>query len=231
VTLTAYTAGLSAAKIVAQCEALSHYPGLNLVSGSEVITAPAYVALNEILTSLYTRHEWPFLATAANVVIASRENSLPVDFWRARFSHPLVLIDGDQRKTLALMSPEDFFHQGLNAVTATGTPSRYTIDKNRSSYFVDCVPSESFNGELHYYKLPTRLTATTDVPMFPDSSLLVQLLSAWYYQQQDDTRYQMAKMEAAEAFAQVKASLYEDSDGQTTLLDPRVFRSPNYDCW
>jgi hypothetical protein len=228
VTLTAYTAGLSAAKIVAQCEALTQYPGLNLVSGSESINAPAYIALNELLSSLYTRHEWPFLATASNVVISARENSLPTDFWRARFSHPLVLIDGDARHTLTLMSPEDFFHQGLNAVTATGTPSRYTIDKNRSSYFVDCVPSRTFNGELHYYKLPTRLTATTDVPMFPDSSLLVQLLGAWYYQQQDDQRYVTAKQEAAEAMAQVKASLYEDSDGASTLLDPRVFRTPHY---
>jgi hypothetical protein len=231
VSLTAYTAGLTAQKIVAQCEALSHYPGLHLDAGTEAITAPAYVALNEILTSLYTRHDWPFLATAANVTISARENALPVDYWRQRFVDPLILIDGDQRKTLALMSPDDFFHQGLSSVSATGTPTRYTIDKNRSSFFVDCTPSQSFNAELHYYKLPTRLTAKEQVPMFPDSSMLVQLLSAWYYQQQDDSRYQQAKLEAAEAVMQVKASLYEDSDGADSLLDPRRFRTPNYDSW
>lgn len=230
--LNAYTAGLTAQKIVAQCEQTCGWPGLHLVSGSEVITAPAYVQLNEILTSLYTQHEWPFLATAANVVIASRENSLPVDYWRARFHEPLILIDGDDRRTLSLLEPAQFFHMGLASTTATGRPTRFTIDKNRSSFYVDCIPDRSYNAELHYYKYVARLTAITDVPMFPDSGLLIQLLCAWYYQRDDDqTRWQIAKAEGAESVARIKASLTEDSDGGNTLLDPRVFRSPDYDRW
>lgn len=223
--LNAYTAGRTAQQIVAQCEVTCGSPGLHLVSGSEGITAPAYVQLNEILTSLYTQHEWPFLASAANVAIASRENSLPTDYWRARFHDPLILINGDSRTTLALMTPEAFFHAGLNAVTATGTPTRFTIDKQRSSYYVDCIPDRTYNGELHYYKYVARLTAITDVPTFPDSQLLIQLLCAWYFQRDDDAeRWQIAKAENVEAVARIKASLSEDSDGDNTLLDPRVFR-------
>lgn len=231
--LNAYTAGLTAQKIVAQCEQACGSPGLHLTSGgSEAITAPAYVQLNEILTSLYTQHEWPFLATASNIVIASRENSLPVDFWRSRFHDPLILIDGDTRYTLMLMEPAAFYHSGLASTSTTGKPTRFMIDKNRSSYFVDCIPDRSYNGELHYYKYVARLTAITDVPLFPDSQLLVQLLCAWYYQRDDDAgRWQIAKSENAEAVARIKASLTEESDGGNSLLDPRVFRVPDYDCW
>lgn len=230
--LNAYTAGRTAAQIVAQAEQTCGHPGLHLVSGSEAITAPAYVQLNEILTSLYTQHEWPFLATAANVVISARENSLPTDYWRARFSDPLILIDGDSRYTLPLLDPSAFYHAGLSSTTATGKPTRFTIDKNRSSFFVDCIPDQSYNAELHYFKYIARLTAITDVPMFPDSALLIQLLCAWYYQRDDDpNRWQMAKAEGAEAIARIRASLTEDSDGGNDLLDPRVFKRADYDCW
>ena len=68
--------------------------------------------------------------------------------------------------------------------------------------------------------------------MFPDSALLVQLLAAWYFQRDDDAgRWQLAKSETAEAIARIRASLSEDSDGENTLLDPRVFRTPPFDGW
>lgn len=222
--------GLTAAQIVQQAEALHDYPGKNLVSGSDNIAAAAYVALNEILTSLYTQRDWPFLASATNVTISARENALPTDYWRARFQDPLLLIDGDNRYVLRMMDPASFFQQGLHAVSATGTPTRATIDKKRGSFFVDCVPSRTFNAELHYFRYVARLTATSQVPVYPDSQHLVQLLNAWYAQQQNDPeRYQMAKAEAAEAEARIRASLWESTDDDNTLLDPRVFRRVDYD--
>jgi hypothetical protein len=232
VALNAYTAGRTAQQIVAQAEQTCGHPGLHQVSGTEGITAPAYVQLNEILTSLYTQHEWPFLASATNVVISARENSLPLDYWRARFVEPLVLIDGDSRITLMLLAPEAFYHSGLSSTTATGRPTRFTIDKQRSSFFVDCLPDRSYNAELHYYKYVARLTAITDVPLFPDSQQLIQMLCAWYYQRDNDPeRWQIAKAENVEAIARIKASLTEDSDGGNDLLDPRTFRTPDYDAW
>jgi hypothetical protein len=232
VALNAYTTGLTAQEIVAQCEQTCGSPGLHLVSGTEGITAPAYVQLNEILTSLYTQHEWPFLATASNPVLAARENALPSDYWRARFHDPLILLDGDSRYTLKLTDPSAWFHGGLEAATSTGRPTSFTIDKSRSSFFLDCIPDRTYNGELHYYRFVPRLTATSQVPMFPDSALLVQLLAAWYFQRDDDAgRWQLAKSETAEAIARIRASLSEDSDGENTLLDPRVFRTPPFDGW
>jgi hypothetical protein len=41
----------------------------------------------------------------------------------------------------------------------------------------------------------------------------------------------LAKSETAEAIARIRASLSEDSDGENTLLDPRVFRTPPFDGW
>jgi hypothetical protein len=159
--------GPDRAGIVAQCEQTCGSPGLHLVAGVEDINAPAYVQLNEILTSLYTQHEWPFLATASNPVLASRENALPSDYWRARFHDPLILLDGDSRYTLTLKDPSAWFHGGLEAATSTGRPTSFTIDKSRSSFFLDCIPDRTYNGELHYYRFVPRLTTKESVPMFP----------------------------------------------------------------
>src|SRR5690606_40890737 len=134
----------------------------NLVSGSESINAAAYVALNTILKALYTQRDWPFLASATNITIASRENSLPTDYWRARFHDPLILISGTERYPLRMLDPATFFHNGLAAQTATGMPSRATIDKKRGSFFVDCTPDRTYNAELHYFRYVAAPTATSD---------------------------------------------------------------------
>ncbi len=230
--LDAHEDGLTAAQIVAQCEALHDYPGKDLVSGSASINAPAYVALNQILKALYTQRDWPFLASATNVSIAARENSLPTDYWRARFTDPLILISGDRRIPLRMLDPATFFQRGLHSQSNTGTPSSATIDKKRGSFYVDCIPSQTFNAELHYFRYVAALTATSDVPVYPHSDHVVQLLNAWYAQQQNDSdRYQMAKAEAAEAEARIRASVWESTDDDNTLLDPRVFKVPRYDCY
>lgn len=232
--LNAYTAGLTAAQLTAQCEALSQYPGLNLyppsgaapASGAEFAATPAYVALNEILTGLYTQHEWPFLDSGGTVTIAARENALPSDFWRCRFENPLILLDGDARYILDHLDPESFFHGGVSSPSQTGRPSCFTIDKNRSSFYVDCTPDRSYVGELHYQKYLARLTTVTAVPMFPHPDVLVQKLLAWYYQQQDDTRWQAAQAEAQQMLLRVRASLYEDRDSAAAIpLDGRFFRA------
>ena len=223
--LNAYTAGPTAAELVAQAEALAGHPGLHLVSGSESISAPAYVALNEILTGLYTQYEWPFLDTGANVTISARENSLPTDFWRCRFENPLMILDGDSRYILQQYDPATFFHAGLSSQVVTGRPSSFSIDKNRSSYFVDATPDKTYNGELHYQKYLARLTATTAVPMFPHPDLVIQKLLAWYYQHEDDSRWQAAKAEADNMLLRIRASAYEDRDSAAAIpLDGRIFR-------
>lgn len=223
--LNAYTAGLTAAQLMEQCEALANYPGLNLVGGVVSTSSQAFRALNEILTGLYTQYEWPFLDTGGTVAIAARENSLPPDFWRCRFENPLILLDGDSRYVLQQLDPETFFHAGVSAPSQTGRPSVFTIDKNRSSFYVDKTPDQSYVGELHYQKYIARLSATSAVPMFPHPDLLVQKLLAWYYQQQDDTRWQAAKAEADAMFLRIRASAYEDRDSSAAIpLDGRMFR-------
>lgn len=230
--LDAYEDGRTAAEIMAQCEAMHDYPGLNLVGGSVSTSSKAFIQLNEILTDVYTSRDWPFLASATNVVISARENSLPTDYWRARFHDPLVLIKGNERLALTMLDPASFFHGGLHAINATGEPKRATIDKKRGSFYVDCSPDRSYNAELHYFRYVARLTATSDVPLYPHHSHLIQLLNAWYAQQQNDPeRYQMAKAEAGEQEARIRASLWESTDDDNTLLDPRLFRRPDYDCW
>ena len=221
--------GPTAAQIMAQVEAMHDYPGLNLVGGSVSASSLAFRQLNEILTNLYTARDWPFLASAANITVSARENALPTDYWRARFHDPLLLVIGSDRRALHMMDPASFFHAGLNAVSATGTPTRATIDKKRGNFFVDCIPSEAYNAELHYFRYVARLTATGDIPIYPDPSHVIQLLAAWYAQQQNDPeRYQMAKAEATELEARIRASLWEDTDDSNQLLDPRTFRHPNY---
>lgn len=230
--LNAYTAGLTCAQIAAQCEALAGNPGLHLNPTTLVAPTtptlfaetPAYVALNEILTGLYTQYEWPFLDTAANITVASRENALPTDFWRCRFENPLMVLDGGSRYVLDQLDPATFFHAGLSTQSVTGRPTCFTIDKNRSSYFVDATPDKTYNGELHYTKYLARLTATTEVPMFPHPDLIVQKLLVWYYQHQDDNRWQAAAANVQDMMTRIRASAYEDRDSSAQIpLDGHWF--------
>lgn len=223
--LDAYTAGPSAQTIVAQVELIAGSPALNLnpstkaapTSSSELNATAAYVWLNELLTELYTTREWPFLETAANLVIAARENALPTDFWRTRFPDPLIIIDGTQRRQLAQLSPEEFFSSNVTASPPTGPPNMFMIDKNRSSFFVNPIPDKSYNAELHYVKYIPRLTAITDVPLFPHSSYLIQAMLAKYYQHQNDDRYASAQAEAAQILQQITAQAFEERDTNSVV--------------
>lgn len=238
--LDAYTQGLTAQEIAEQCEALAGNPNLHLfaptqlapVSPTEFKATPAYRQLRTLVAALYLEYEWPFLGTGGTVQVTARENALPLDFWRLRFPDPLVLLDGDNRYVLWHLDPQTWFHRSLQPTTQSGRPTSFSIDKARSSFYIDPVPNKSYQAELHYYRRPNfdsdaapdKLTAVADVVRFPHSDLLVQQLLVFYYQHQDDSRWMAAKQEAAEMLLRIRASSDDERDSPAAIpLDSQWF--------
>ena len=230
--LNAFTAGLTAAQIVTQVEAMAGHPNLHLdASGTEAITNLAYRWLNELIVELNSAYEWPFNETGADITITARENNLPTDFYRLRFQEPLLIKAGDSRIPVLAVSADAFYH-AIAGEPTYGEPRIFTIDQYRATLFVNPIPSAAVQCELHYQRYIPRLSATSAVPSFPNSDLLIQKLLAKYAQHQKDwPTYQAAKAEAAEMLQRMRASVYGDGDSAMSQvpLDRGYFRAVVYD--
>lgn len=243
--LDAYSQGLTAQEIVEQCETLAGSPGyhLNPTTGlapttpAEFKATPAYRQLRVVLNELYLQYEWPFLATGTNLAVAGRENTLPLDFWRVQFANPLILLDGSQRHMIHHLSPDQFFRH-MRQTSGSARPTYWTIDKSRSSFYVDPIPDKGYLCEFHYYRRPNfdaddapdKLTDPTDIVRMPHSELLIEKLMAWYYRVQDDARYPTAKQEAGEMLSRIRAASDDDRDAAAAIpLDPLIFSTPTYE--
>lgn len=244
--MTAHTDGLTAEEICQQAEALAGHPNLHLhpstgaapTSEAELDATPAYIWLNELIQHKLMTGDWPFLETAATVNITARENDLPANYWRQRFDHGLFLLDGSSRYQLIRCTPE-YWHSSVLAATSPGQgrPTHYFLDRARQSFYVDRVPDQSYQAEMHYQRTIGRITDKDQVPgrdpnnyaSLPYPWLLVNLLVEAYYKHQNDQRWQQQKIDNQQLVAEVRNSISEPFDTEPSIpLDSRMFLTPRY---
>lgn len=228
-----YSEGKNAQQITDACELLAGQPKLNLcpdtgqppANSAELDITPAYAWLNDILQGNYVDQEWPFLDSAETVTMfaGSAEVALPCNFLRVQFDDALIILGAhNQRTPVRHVDPTAFWRGALSSSRAM--PTRFTIDRKRSVIILDPTPDKSYVCELHYRFFIPRLTAITDVPFFPHKDYLEKQLKVMYYEQQNDSRIDGARNEAANAYARIRVAAYDNRDAENQIpLDSGFF--------
>lgn len=241
--LGVFTNTFTAQKVVTMAERKAGGPGYHLnTSGSEDLTAPAYVQLQAILDHQAQRRHWPFRHDARTLTLNSRITALPLDFWRAAFNQAFLVDVNGVRSVLPIIGLSDF-HSEISSVswqqgttTATGRPQYITIFKHQGTsgggtgegkIIADVTPDTTYYLELHYDPMASPLSAITSVPWFPWSQWLIEALVCDLYLSQDDSRYQLAAMSRDKLMREILDSLSDPGQrGAAIGYDPLRYVRP-----
>lgn len=243
--LAAYEEGESLEQIVNDCERLAGNQGLNLdpvtklpPTAGNLANAPAYRWILDIIRNLYLVHDWPFAIIARTLEIDSgteRCLCLPADFWRVAYTNPLYgLIANETRFSIAHVTRPQFFdNQGLANSTSRGRPVKFYLSRPDALIYLDPIPDQTYIYELHYFKLIEEIDDITFVPQFPYRDYLRQALLVKYYEDQNDSRAQVAEIERQQLFMRIRSSIYDYREDPiqmpNSMLDPQVFGTICFD--
>lgn len=246
-----YTTGQTFKNIVDDCERLSNNPKLNLdpLTGLEpgagaLKNALAYRWLLDILRSLYTLHDWPFLITAKTLTLPNGASSvsLPPEFMRTSGQELFFWIIASTGRTPIYQQNRELFFADFPTVATPGKPQFCYVDRISGSIFLKPFPDQTYLSEFHFQQLPRGAKANSDgvapdtindVPWFPHQDYLTQALLVRYYIDQDDTRAQAAEQMRLELWSKIRGSAWDQREGganwNTVALDATVFPPvPNF---
>lgn len=238
--LNVQTRARTAQQIVAAAEIRSGNPNRHLdpSSGSEALTAPAYVALQGILDTLEQSYDWPFTDDATTITISTRTTTLPLDFWRVTFASAFLTDpESGGRFPIPLIGHEEFHRQLTPSTHGTGQPVRLTVFKNlgyangvqapQGSIMADPVPNKPYYLELHYNPMRIPLAGITTIPWFPWSEYLTEALLVKIYFMEDDTRVAGAIAERDRLLAVIRQGMSDAGQRPAAIrLSSTHYRTP-----
>jgi hypothetical protein len=234
--LDAFTRGLTAQQIVRAADLDAGSPWLYLDSGSEALTAPAYVRLQAILDEIALNQDSPFQNDRLTITVADRLTELPSDFWRATFTEAYIYDQAGNRLPLRIMGEGDFHASLSDAGTFTGMPEAIGLMLNRGSanggtpegvVIAEPSPDRAYEVELPYQPLALPLGAITSVPWYPHSLYLIKCLACELFTNQDDSRFMTAQQERDRLERRIQRSQHGPGMRNARLaMNPEVFRRP-----
>jgi len=215
----------------------------NVSRGTE-LDAICDVRLNVILDELYENYTWEFLSKDPPATItfaaASQTWTLPADYLKFMV---LMLVRSDLNAANPSNSPlhkiDYTQYQMLSNPLQQGTPALVAINKTFTDVgapgavaYVYPVPDKTYTGRLSYYYKPNFDIADSAEPTFPDSAMLVELLTnallgMGYGNRELQREYDpelMEKIMGRHRRNQVDNGIYP----QRARLDPRKFSSGIY---
>lgn len=222
--LDAFNGALNAQGIVAMALRRAGSPDLHLTAaGVEDLTAPAYMELQQILDHLALVWDWPWSRIPCKVILDSRCVDLPSIFWRVAHDDPFWITAPGERYRVPLNFGGDFF--GKMQADTYGPPERIHINKIQGNLYVDPIPDQTYEGELHLQPWHVPLTEITSIPWFPYSSHLVSALAIRLNLQQDDNRADKEAVLEQQLFKQIRHSISDQGERSATItLNPEIYR-------
>lgn len=246
-----YTTGQSFKNIVDDCERLANNPGLNLDPTTKLEPtignlklAAGYRWLLDILRSLYTLHDWPFLITAKTLTLPSGAPSvsLPPEFMRTTGQELFFWIIASTGRTPIYQQDRERFFADFPTVATPGKPQFCYIERISGSIFLKPFPDQTYISEFHFQQLPrggkansdgNPLDSITDIPWFPHHDYLTQALLVKYYIDQDDPRAQAAEQQRMQLWGNLRGAAWDQREGganwNSVALDATIFPPvPNF---
>ncbi len=125
-----------------------------LERGDLTARIPEFISMAEDRIRQDTRIRIRPMETATDLTISSQETALPTGFLSAR----RLYLDGDPKKRVDFLAPENFWIRNL--ANQTGTPKFFTIEGE--NLVVGPAPDSSRTGKLLYYQKFTELSDDAD---------------------------------------------------------------------
>ena len=233
--LAAFTQSLTAQQIVRQADQEAGSPGLYLnTSGTEDLTAPAYVRLQALLDHEAQSGDYPFRNDRLTITVSSRLTTLPSDFWRATFPDARIYDQAGNALPLRILGEGDFHAILTDASTSTGMPTAAGVMLNRGSaqagtpegvLIVEPAPDGPYQVELPYQPLSLPLGTISSKPWFPYSLYLIKALACELFVNQDDTRMVPVAMERDRLKREIQRTQHGPGMRNARLgMSPSVFR-------
>lgn len=174
--------------------------------------------LNIILAKQASDFKWPHWhkqTSATALTPGTTAYSLPADFNRADTAYLYKLVNGVYTRGNQIRIYDSYRFDGVDYTSLTGVPNAAWIDTLNSQIVFNSAPSDSTNYyKLRYYKdAPSYSTSGADdssTPDFPDQNFLIQELTKWCYEYQDDERFPQKAGESDQALKITKRNIYEN---------------------
>jgi hypothetical protein len=227
VALSAFSGVRTAQEIVSRAERLSGSPGLNLdpTSGAEVLTAFAYVSLQDILDHQNLTKDFGWNAETLNFQVSSRLTTLPTNFWRIQFADPIWVIGPDgSRNPFALLDAPTFYARVTPTVAGTAMPRMGYIDHSTGVLTVNVAPDKAYIVEFHHMPWEPALASIAAKPWFPYSQYLTFALTAELAEHEDDDRAQLYEQKASALLHDIRHGDPARAVSSTVPYDSRYYR-------
>ena len=198
--------------------------------GNTAIKSDARQWLDQILFDLYTQFTWPFLLTSTTFSLTTRTFTLPSNFLRTPHdqAHQITAINGSTTRGTIFEVPRPDLE--TRPSDTTGVPRIWTANLALGEGIVWPTPAsaQTVATQLLYYQLPAQLTSDTDVPTFPWSQYLVQMVYVRALEYERDQRSVQETQRAQLMLNALRNTAFPLRQLEPTVpLDAQVF-SPGY---